>query len=53
MHEHRAGFYCKPCRNRFESRKHFHRHLHSAHRVPARWSSRAIVHHGLGWIFHG
>jgi hypothetical protein len=52
-HEHRAGFYCKPCRNDFDSRRGFQRHLHRAHRVPARRFSRVIVHHGLGWIFHG
>ena len=52
-HERRAGFYCEPCRNRFESRKRFERHLRSSHRVPARWFSRVIMNHGAHWIFHG
>jgi len=52
-HAHRAGYYCEPCRNRFESRSDFYGHVHSAHHVPLRRLTRVIVSHGLGWIFYG
>jgi len=52
-HAHRAGYYCKPCRNRFESRSDFRGHLHRAHRVPFRRLSRVIVSHALGWVYYG
>lgn len=52
-HEHRPGYYCEPCGNRFGSRKGFYNHVHSAHNVPFWRLPRVVVSHGLGWIFFG
>ena len=52
-HDHQARFLCRPCGHRFDSRRALVRHVHHRHQVPAWFAPFFVVHHAMGWVFHG
>jgi hypothetical protein len=44
---------CRPCSQRFETRRAFRAHLRHHHHVASWAMPFVVVHHALGWIFYG